>query len=202
MSMSMLVLLLIMNMSAPSPVQSRKTTGRKPTAGQGIVNAICDEQGAHVESEGGRTTVYKPQHDQMCTDIRISTDRRSVGWVMSYEEVVEDEHGNVIERVPRERLVVNGVSVDLYGSLYKWYFYSVGINNDGGHVVLEVGPAHTGAEISFSTTFVSDESSIHVEGELRRDVRIGRPSNDWPSRRPNFCTPCPGCHERAATCRR
>jgi hypothetical protein len=62
---------------------------------------------------------------------------------MTSEARAEDDHGNVIQRWPRDRLFVNGVEVKYAdAALYGWRFL-----NGGRQVVFEAGPLHGGGNM-------------------------------------------------------
>src|SRR6266852_3877661 len=107
---------------------------RAASAPRHVEDAYCDSVGAHVVYDDGRRFVKKARHNERCSDLRISDDKRAVGWLMTSEARAERD-GKVVQRWTQSDLFVNGSQVKYDGdALYEWRFHS-----GGRQVVLEAG---------------------------------------------------------------
>jgi hypothetical protein len=115
---------------------------RTAKAPRRVVNAYCDEIGAHVVYDSGPRLIMRARHDQRCADLRVSEDRREVGWVMKSEATAETD-GKIDQRWTQSDLFVNGIQVKYDDvALYDWRFH-----NGGRQVVLEAGPLYGGGNM-------------------------------------------------------
>jgi hypothetical protein len=101
-----------------------------------IVRAFCDNLGAHIVYDKGPALVQNAKRGERCTDLKVSDDRRSAGWLMDAQATVEDGDGHVIQRWRQPGLFVNGIQVkDDNATIYEWRFH-----NRGRQVVFLAGP--------------------------------------------------------------
>jgi hypothetical protein len=115
---------------------------RTAKAPRRVVNAYCDEIGAHVVYDSGPRLIMRARHDQRCADLRVSDDQREVGWLMKSEATARSE-GTIVQRWTRSDLFVNGIQVKYDDvALYDWRFY-----NGGRQVAFEAGPLHGGGNM-------------------------------------------------------
>ncbi len=130
---------------SPKTAQPRLAAQKLPPtpSTQYIVRAYCDDSGAHVVYENNKEFSQKVENGETCSQLAISDDNHSVGWVVAYEATAEDGEGKVIQRWTHENLFVNGVQIDYPAAcLYNWRFY------DGGRqVVFEAGPLYGGGNM-------------------------------------------------------
>jgi hypothetical protein len=115
---------------------------RTSKASRRVVNAYCDEIGAHVVYDSGPSLNMRAKPDQRCADLRVSEDQRQAGWVMESEATAESD-GKIDQRWTQSDLFVNGIQVKCDDvALYDWRFH-----NGGRQVVLEAGPLHGGGNM-------------------------------------------------------
>src|SRR5437868_2091187 len=68
-------------------IEGQNTRVAKPP--RRVVNAYCDNVGAHIVYDSGREIVRRARPDERCADMRVSDDRRDVGWLMESEARAE-----------------------------------------------------------------------------------------------------------------
>ena len=110
-----------------------------------VVKAYCDALGAHVVYSAGPQLTRKNKRGEQCTNLRVSEDRRSVGWQIDSEVQVTDDTGLVMQRFRGSRLFINGVEIreaTTEGVLYEWRF-----RPGYRQVIFEVGPLHGGGNL-------------------------------------------------------
>jgi hypothetical protein len=121
-------------------IENQNTRVAKPP--RRVVNAYCDNVGAHIVYDSGPEFVRRVRSDERCADVRVSDDRRDVGWLMESEARAESD-GTIVQRWTRRDLFVNGVQVKYdEAALYEWRFH-----NRGRQVVFEAGPLHGGGNM-------------------------------------------------------
>src|SRR5688572_22443497 len=92
-------------------------------AGQGTVaEARCEASAVRITYRDGRTSVVAldPSAGQTCSDVRISTDRRHVGWLRRWEEA-ERGDGRIVDLHSANELFVDGKVVAGYSQYLSVY---------------------------------------------------------------------------------
>lgn len=137
-----LVGLTVISLGWTEPAPERQNAGAMKVQ-ERVVSAFCDQIGAHVVYDSDRRLVQAAQAGETCSDMRVSEDKGTVGWLMTSEATAEDGRGNVNQRWQHKRLFVNGIEIKHSDSaLYQWKFH------DGGRqVVFEAGPLYGGGNM-------------------------------------------------------
>jgi hypothetical protein len=141
-----------------------------------VRSARCDSSRVRVVYSDGRTSNWRvdAKQGESCIDVRISPDRRRVGWIKIATEVVTDETAGTRTAYTRNSLVIDGRELTRNGEPIWGVYLSPGwrFSSDGTRVLFCAGPRHGGCVFTLY--------DLATKTVLTQCDAIGRPTClDW-----------------------